>query len=114
METENIPQNDNGLVEQTRWIWQNEQMIKKPITFVPGLYKIFDEVLVNAADNKQRDSVKVIKVHIDVANNLISVWNNGITISNYDDWYGANNIFLTELTIETADGERNEQYKQVL
>jgi DNA topoisomerase-2 len=23
---------------------------------VPGLYKIFDEILVNAADNKQRDN----------------------------------------------------------
>ncbi|PWA52767.1 DNA topoisomerase 2 [Artemisia annua] len=42
-----------------------------------------------------------------------SVWNNGITISNYGDWYGANIFSSTELTIETADGERNEQYKQV-
>lgn len=33
------------------------------VTYVPGLYKIFDEILVNAADNKQRcggmDSLKV-------------------------------------------------------
>jgi DNA gyrase/topoisomerase IV subunit B len=27
------------------------------ITFVPGLYKIFDEILVNAADNKVKPSV---------------------------------------------------------
>ena len=27
----------------------------KEIKYVPGLYKIFDEILVNAADNFQRD-----------------------------------------------------------
>lgn len=39
-----------GSVEQLTqemWIWdfENEKMIKKEITFVPGLYKIFDEIL---------------------------------------------------------------------
>ena len=35
----------------------------RTITYVPGLYKIFDEILVNAADNKQRDSsMNLIKV----------------------------------------------------
>ena len=39
------------------WVWSEEleMMINKQIHFVPGLYKIFDEILVNAADNKQRD-----------------------------------------------------------
>lgn len=39
------------------WVWSEEleMMINKQINFVPGLYKIFDEILVNAADNKQRD-----------------------------------------------------------
>lgn len=33
---------------------------------VPGLYKIFDEIIVNASDNKQRDpSMDTIKVAID-------------------------------------------------
>jgi DNA topoisomerase-2 len=31
---------------------ENEpKMVQKTITFVPGLYKIFDEIIVNAADN---------------------------------------------------------------
>ena len=36
-------------VEQEMWIWdfENEKMIKKQISFVPGLYKIFDEILGN-------------------------------------------------------------------
>lgn len=46
--------------------------------YVPGLYKIFDEILVNAADNKQRDhKMNSLEVIIDPENNLISVQNNG-------------------------------------
>jgi DNA topoisomerase-2 len=38
----------------------------KDISFVPALYKIFDEVLVNAADNYQRDKkMDVLRVDID-------------------------------------------------
>ena len=35
------------LLQQEMWIWDfdNEKMIKKEIAFVPGLYKIFDEIL---------------------------------------------------------------------
>ena len=32
------------------------RMLLKKISYVPGLYKIYDEILVNAADNKQRDA----------------------------------------------------------
>ena len=50
----------------------------KEIKYVPGLYKIFDEILVNAADNYQRDSsMNTIKVKIDTKRNEIQVWNNG-------------------------------------
>ncbi|KAK9070925.1 hypothetical protein SSX86_009493 [Deinandra increscens subsp. villosa] len=53
-------------------------MVKRPVSYVPGLYKIFDEILVNAADNKQRDAkTDCVKVNIEVENNLISVYNNG-------------------------------------
>ncbi|KAI4333104.1 hypothetical protein L6164_017951 [Bauhinia variegata] len=63
---------------QTLWVYENEEMVHRPITYVPGLYKIFDEILVNAADNKQRDpSMDSVKVVIDVEQNLISVYNNG-------------------------------------
>ncbi|KAH9807677.1 histidine kinase-like ATPase, partial [Melampsora americana] len=53
-------------------------MANKEISFVPGLYKIVDEILVNAADNKQRDDkMDTLKVTIDPEKNLISVMNNG-------------------------------------
>ncbi|KAJ0015827.1 hypothetical protein NQD34_014117 [Periophthalmus magnuspinnatus] len=66
-------------VTQQMWVYDEDVgMNCRDITFVPGLYKIFDEILVNAADNKQRDSsMSCIKVNIDVENNTISVWNNG-------------------------------------
>lgn len=53
-------------------------MVFRDISYVPGFYKIFDEILVNAADNKQRDpSMDVLKVVIDKENGVISVHNNG-------------------------------------
>ncbi|NXX13277.1 TOP2A topoisomerase, partial [Podargus strigoides] len=64
---------------QQMWVFDEDEGLNcRDVTFVPGLYKIFDEILVNAADNKQRDkSMSCIKVTIDVENNTISVWNNG-------------------------------------
>lgn len=54
------------------------RMVQREISYVPGLYKIFDEILVNAADNKQRDkTMNCIKIDINAETNTISVWNNG-------------------------------------
>lgn len=50
------------------WVLDQESgvMEQRELSFVPGLYKIFDEILVNAADNKQRDSaMNCIKIDID-------------------------------------------------
>lgn len=62
------------------WVFDDasSRIVQREITFVPGLYKIFDEILVNAADNKQRDdSMTILKVNIDEQQGKISVWNNG-------------------------------------
>lgn len=72
---------------------ETERIVQRQITYVspapffffsssssqvPGLFKIFDEIMVNAADNKQRDpTMTTIKVSIDRDNNRISVWNDG-------------------------------------
>ena len=72
-----------GSVEQhssEQWVYNDETKImeKKTISIVPGLFKIFDEILVNAADNKIRDpSMKRIDVKIDPVENIISVKNDG-------------------------------------
>lgn len=72
-----------GSVERAQelmWIYDSdkEAMVQKQIEYVPGLYKIYDEILVNAADNKQRDpKMDCIKIEISVETNTISIWNNG-------------------------------------
>ena len=53
-------------------------MVEEEVEFVPALYKIFDEILVNAADNKQRDpKMKEIRVKIDIDEGSISIRNDG-------------------------------------
>lgn len=47
-----------GSVEQQierLWVYDKEEqkLVFKEIKYVPGLFKIFDEILVNAADNYQ-------------------------------------------------------------
>lgn len=94
------------------WIFDKEKdmMIQKEIKYVPGLYKIFDEILVNAADNKQRDpKMDMIKIDIDVANNTISVWNNGkgipVVIHKEENMYVPTMIFGHLLTSSNYDDE---------
>ena len=52
---------------------------------VPGLYKIFDEIIVNSADNYSRSKDRKVKmdeirVDIDRKEGRISVYNNGVGI----------------------------------
>lgn len=66
--------------EKQMWVYNTEldSMELREVSFVPGLYKIFDEILVNAADNKQRDkNMDTIKVTLDREKGEISVLNNG-------------------------------------
>jgi DNA topoisomerase II len=63
---------------QTLWVYEGGAMENRQVCYVPGLYKIFDEILVNAADNKQRDpKMDSLRVDIDVDGCCISIYNNG-------------------------------------
>ncbi len=72
-----------GSVERTTeqmWVFnsETEMMENRKVSFVPGLYKIFDEILVNAADNKQRDkNMNELRVWVDAEKGVIAVKNNG-------------------------------------
>ena len=72
-----------GSVESTTdqmWVFnsETENMEFRKVSFVPGLYKIFDEILVNAADNKQRDkNMNELRVWVDREKGVIAVKNNG-------------------------------------
>ena len=50
----------------------------KNIEFVPGLYKIFDEILVNACDHSVRDkTMDALRVDFDEEEGTVRVYNNG-------------------------------------
>lgn len=62
------------------WILNDEKthINEKTIEFIPGLYKIFDEIIVNAYDQTIQDpTVTVIKVNIEKKDGSIMVYNNG-------------------------------------
>ncbi|KAG0724301.1 DNA topoisomerase 2 [Chionoecetes opilio] len=90
---------------ENMWIYdrETEKIVQKEIAYVPGLYKIFDEILVNAADNKQRDpKMDTIKVDIDSENNIVSIYNNGkgipVVMHKEEKMYVATMIFGHLLT----------------
>jgi len=77
----------------------DEKIIKSNITFIPGLFKIFDEAVVNAIDHSVRtrkddntvNIVKNIKINIDKDTGIIEIFNDGMGIeiikhSEYDIW----------------------------
>ena len=83
------------LTQEDLWVFKEEQnkMVKESLTFCPGEYKIFDEILVNALDQyvrinqkikageKELLPVKNIKVSFNLEENYISVQNDGEGIS---------------------------------
>jgi DNA topoisomerase-2 len=74
---------DVKVQKELMWVYSEslDKIVEKEINYVPGLYKIFDEVLVNAGDRVQEDSTcDTIKVNIDQEAGTISVWNNGVGI----------------------------------
>jgi DNA topoisomerase-2 len=67
-------------IEEELWTYDDEEerLVFKKISYVPGLFKIFDEVLVNASDqSKKEKTCKCIKTEIDQETGEISVWNDG-------------------------------------
>lgn len=69
--------------EESLWVLDSTKykFEYKKIKFIPGLYKIFDEILVNAADNYQRDNrMTKIDVNIDEKTGTITVLNDGKSI----------------------------------
>ena len=94
------------------WVFnsQTESMEMREVSFVPGLYKIFDEILVNAADNKQRDkNMDTVKVTLDREKGQISVMNNGrgipIEVHEKEKIYIPEMIFGHLLTSSNYDDE---------
>ena len=95
------------------WVYNSEleSMEMRQVNFVPGLYKIFDEILVNAADNKQRDkNMDTVKVTISRETGEISIYNNGrgipIEIHEKEQIYIPEMIFGHLLTSSNYDDDQ--------
>src|SRR5690606_14462723 len=66
--------------EHKMWVLNEDtkRIEYKTIQFVPGLYKIFDEIVTNARDHSVRDKTcNTIKINIDKNTGEITCWNNG-------------------------------------
>ena len=51
------------------------RIVQREITFTPGLFKMFDEILVNASDDKQRDSkLDKMEIVVDAASNEMFIF----------------------------------------
>ena len=83
----NLPDTYIGSIEESEiesWVYDKTEgkMVKKMIRMIPGLYKIFDEILVNAIDQYERlskipDAAQVREIHVEVYPEYISVMNDG-------------------------------------
>jgi len=75
----------SDLIEETLPILQSDQTIKtETFEYIPALYNIFNEILVNARDQvirlqqtKSKDPVTTLKITIDKETGLITIYNDG-------------------------------------
>jgi DNA topoisomerase-2 len=53
--------------KNVKWVYEEDVgMIQREIMYTPGLWKIFDEILINAVKNKDRDpEMDTLKIDID-------------------------------------------------
>jgi len=81
--------------EEGQWVWNEKRgkMVWHECRYIPGMYKIFDEILVNAADNKARDpkGQTYVDVQVNEETGQIVVKNDGAGIpvakhKTYDLW----------------------------
>ena len=100
-----------GSIEEDKydtWLYDcfENRIVKREVKYVPGLFKIFDEILVNAIDHSTRlkiakqtnqdvNCMKTIKVSIDKDNGDIEVFNDGdgIEVVRHPE----HNIYIPEL-----------------
>jgi DNA topoisomerase-2 len=62
--------------EQEMVVVDDEQLVSRTVKYVPALYKIFDEILVNAADNYQRDR-RMTKIEVSISAKELTILNDG-------------------------------------
>ncbi|KAF0719819.1 Aste57867_764 [Aphanomyces stellatus] len=91
-------------IKESMWLWSDaeQRMVQRTLEYVPALYKIFDEILVNAVDNKVRDeTMSRLEVDIDVGTATrparISIFNDGKGIP--VQFHKAEQVYVPELVL---------------
>ena len=100
-----------GISVEPKEMWvidSNGVMDYKEIEYIPGLYKIFDELIVNCRDQTERTKAcNMIRITIDQKNNTLSFYNNGseipVVIHKEHNVYIPEMIFAHLLTSENYD-----------
>ena len=89
-------------VESNEFVFENGKIIQKNISYLPGLYKLFDEGIVNCRDhvvrmknNKSESSFPVTYISISINNGTITMTNdgNGIDVAMHPEY----NVWIPEL-----------------
>ena len=94
------------------WVYHHNRMVYKVIKYIPGLYKIFDEIAVNARDHSIKDSTcKNIKIDINEETGVISCMNDGqngipVAIHEQEKMYVPEMIFGVLLTSGNYDEDK--------
>lgn len=97
-------------VQEDQWVLDASKMrmVQRKIEYVPGLFKVFDELLNNAIDQSVLDaSLDSIKVNVSSADGTICIYNNGqgipVELWNDADIYVPELIFGHLLTSSNYD-----------
>lgn len=80
------------------WVYDKDinLIVKKTITYVPGFYKIIDELIVNAHDHFVRGELCTwIKMYFNQKDGSITIWNNGNGIP--IEFHKDENMYVPEL-----------------
>jgi len=111
--------------KQDLWVYENDRMVLRSISFVPGLYKIFDEILFNIFDCYKRNPslMECVKVDIDAKESKVSVYikGGGVPMVHYGDGiyglegsgYGSKLTNIVSLEFSTEAVEGTTKFKQV-
>ena len=70
---------DIDIRTDTQFIYVDSKIQQKEISWSPGLYKIFDEIIVNSYDQTIRDKT-VSKIEVSIKEDSFSVFNDGVGI----------------------------------
>ena len=88
---------DIEILEEPRWVFNTEtkRMVKKLVTYNPGLEQCVMELITNATDRAQNPDNGVTKIDVSITNDVISVTNDGISIP--IEIHDKHNIYIPEL-----------------